>query len=244
MRSGFAVACTIACALCPVALPATALADEAAPVVAVLPPAPPRAPDVTATVSLTAATDYVWRGSSQTNQKPVLFLEVDLAAHGFYLDGRTENVDFSGIKQEYDNRAGYILPIGPVKLDLGFIRYGFVNAPSNIDTLEGGPSLSGDIGKLNLHATMYYTANYFGSHTGAEYYELGATYAIRPNLSASALIAHQQVDQVMHYNTWNLGFDYTPRKGIDLNVVYSDTDTSAFGNLGGARVIASLAFTF
>lgn len=220
---------------------ARARAEDAAP----LAPAPAAAASpVTAVVTITAATDYVWRGESQTNQKPVVFLELDLNAGRFYLDGRTENVDFSGVKQEYDSRGGYVLPIGAFKLDMGYVRYGFINAPVNFDTLESTVTLSRDIGKVNVHAGAYYTGNYFAAHRAGEYYELGANWTVSPKIAISGVLGHQDVDRTLHYTTWNLGVDYTLRKGIDLTVLYADTDTRAFGPLARSRVVGSLAFAF
>ncbi len=223
--------------------PACALAQDA-----VLPAAPaaqtPASSGVTAVLSLTGATDYVWRGESQTNEKPVVFLEVDLTAGRFYLDVRTENVDFSGVKQEYDSRGGYVVPLGKFKLDMGYVRYGFINAPVNFDTLEGTATLSRDIGKVNVHAGIYYTGNYFAAHRAGEYYELGASWTVNPKVAISGVLGHQDVDRTLHYNTWNVGVDYTWRKGIDLTVLYADTDTQAFGPLARSRIVASLAFAF
>lgn len=222
-----------AAVLCLPAQPARAQAAD---------PAPPGA--FSLVPSVVVATDYVWRGQSQTNGKPVVFGEIDLGFHGFYLDGRTENVDFSGAKQEYDNRAGYVLPLGRLKLDLGFIRYGYVKASSNFDTLEGAATLSGDWGKLNAHLAANYTRNYFGTHAAGEYYEAGTTWQVRPKFALNASFGRQIVDRTMHYDTWNLGVDYTLRKGIDLTVAYIDTDTAAFGNQGGARAMGSISFAF
>ncbi len=223
--------------------PVCAHADEALPAAPAASEAP-ATPGLTAVLTLTGATDYVWRGESQTNQKPVVFLELDLAAGRFYLDARTENVDFSGVKQEYDSRGGYILPLGKLKLDLGYVRYGFINAPVNFDTLEGTATLSRDIGKVNVHAGVYYTGNYFAAHRAGEYYELGATWTVNPKIAISGVFGHQDVDRTLHYNTWNLGVDYTWRKGIDLTVLYVDTDTTAFGPLARPRIVGSLAFSF
>ena len=156
----------------------------------------------------------------------------------------TENVDFAGSKQEYDNRAGYVLPVGRVKLDMGFIRYGYINADANYDTLEGAVTVSGDIGKLNAHVGVNYTRNYFGTHLAAEYYEAGATWQVRRKLALTATLAHQTVDRSMRYNTCNFGLDYTIRKGLDVVVTYSDADAREFGNLGGARVFGSVNVSF
>ncbi|MDE2436808.1 MAG: TorF family putative porin, partial [Sphingomonadales bacterium] len=86
--------------------------------------------------SLTGATMYEWRGVSQSDNHAAVFAAVNVGYRGFYAGAGTENVDFAGINQEYDLWGGYALPLGKAKLDLGVVRYGYVNAPSNIDTLE------------------------------------------------------------------------------------------------------------
>ena len=127
--------------------PACARAQDA-----VLPAAPaavtPASSGVTAVLSLTGATDYVWRGESQTNEKPVVFLEVDLTAGRFYLDARTENVDFSGVKQEYDSRGGYVVPLSKDRLE---------NAPSY--DLKDLTRHDGSLGDIRAESYSYYKVN-------------------------------------------------------------------------------------
>jgi uncharacterized protein (TIGR02001 family) len=97
--------------------------------------------DLTVGFGLTGATDYVWRGVSQSDQKPAVFATVSLGYKGFYAGAGTENVRFAGISQEYDLWGGYVADLGPVKLDVGVVRYGYVDAPVKIDTLEGKAAL-------------------------------------------------------------------------------------------------------
>jgi uncharacterized protein (TIGR02001 family) len=244
MTPQFARAAVLATALCAAAAPIAAHADDVPTTGAVTSTPVPVVPAITFDVALTASTDYVFRGVSQTNQNPAVFGEVDLASHGFYLSARTENVKFAGIKQEYDAWGGYILPLGPLQLDVGFLRYGYVNAAVDTDTVEGKAALSGQVGKLNLHAAGYFTGNYFGSHHGGEYYEVGGTYPLLPKLSVIGAFGHQNVDHDFNYNTWNLGLGYALRKGIVLNVRYVDSNDKAAGSLGGARAVGSFSLSF
>ncbi|MDE2404054.1 MAG: TorF family putative porin [Sphingomonadales bacterium] len=212
-------------------LPATAHAGAAKPAIDV-------------SVTLTGATDYVWRGFSQTNQNPAVFAVVNLSSHGFYLGAETENVKFANIRQEYDVWGGYVLPIGPAKLDVGFVRYGYVDAATKIDTLEGKVALSGNIGPVNAHVAGYYTGNYFGSGHHAFYTEVGGAIPVLPKVTASAAFGHQQVsNSTASYNTWNLGASYAALPGVSIGLRYHDTDTAQFGSLGKARVVASLSVT-
>lgn len=202
-------------------------------------------PAFTTSFSLTGSTDYVWRGFSQTNQNPAVFATVSVASNGFYLGAGTENVKFANIRQEYDIWGGYARKIGPVTVDLGFVRYGYVDAPSKIDTLEGKVQVSGDIGKVNLHVAGFFTGNYFGTHKSAQYYEVGASMPLGGKFSTSAAFGRQEVDLAgASYNTWNLGIGYALAKNVSLDVRYHDTDTNAFGDGGKSRVTGGFTVAF
>jgi uncharacterized protein (TIGR02001 family) len=208
-------------------------------------PAAAQAEDVQLSASLTGATDYVWRGVSQSNSDPAVFAAVNVNAGGFYAGAGTENVDFAGVKQEWDLWAGYAFDLGKnAKLDLGVVRYGYVDAPADIDTLEVKAGLSGTVGKLGLGVSAYHTWDYFGSGEHATYVEASASAPLTDKLSASAAFGHQQIDNLPDYNTWNAGLTYEVLKGAKVDVRYHDTDTNAFGKLGEARLVGSFTVGF
>ncbi len=212
---------------------------------ALLCPAAAQAEDVQLSASLTGATDYVWRGVSQSDSDPAVFAAVNLSAGGFYAGAGTENVDFAGVKQEWDLWAGYAFDLGKgTKLDLGVVRYGYVDAPADIDTLEVKAGLSGSVGKLGLGVTAYHTRDYFGSGEHATYVEARASAPLTDKLGISAAFGHQQIDNRPDYNTWNAGLSYTVLKGAKVDVRYHDTDTNAFGKLGDARLVGSFTVGF
>ncbi len=213
---------------------------------ALVAPAAAQAQDgpVQLSASLTGATDYVWRGVSQSNQDPAVFAAVNVSAGGFYAGAGTENVHFAGIDQEYDLWGGYVLPLGKAKLDIGVVRYGYVDAPAKIDTLEVKAALSGSVGKLGLGVSAYHTGNYFGSSQPATYLEGSAALPLTDKLSLSAAFGHQQIDNLPDYNTWNAGLSYTVLKGAKVDLRYHDTDTNAFGKLGDARLVGSFTIGF
>ncbi|MCW1382357.1 TorF family putative porin [Novosphingobium sp. KCTC 2891] len=193
---------------------------------------------------LTGATEYVWRGVSQSDEKPAVFATVSVGYRNFYAGAGTENVHFAGISQEYDLWGGYVFDLGAVKLDLGAVRYGYVDAPAKIDTLEGKAAISGSVGKLGLKAAGYYTGNYFGTRQHAFYGEVGASYPLTGKLTASGAVGRQQIDALPDYTTWNAGLSYAVMKGAKLDVRYHDTDASHIGRLAKARVVGSFSLAF
>lgn len=200
--------------------------------------------DLKLSVGLSASTDYVWRGVSQSDEKPAVFATLNASYKGFYAGAGTENIDFAGISQEYDLWAGYVLDLGPAKLELGVVRYGYVDAPGNIDTLEGKAALSGKVGKLALSGAVYHTENYFGSHLAATYGELAASYPVTGKLSLSGAVGRQEIDRAADYTTWNLGASYALFGSAKVDLRYHDTDTRAFGSLGKGRVVGSFSLSF
>lgn len=195
---------------------------------------------------LQAASDYVWRGLSQTDGHPAVFATVTVKTGNFYAGASAENVRFSGIHAEYDAWAGYVANLGPAKLDLGVIRYAYVDAPANIDTLEGKAALSGNVGKLGLTTSAFYTRNYFGTHRPAFYTEAAATLPVpgAPGLTASATYGRQQIDALPDYTTWNAGLDYAATKALSLGVRFSDSTNRAAGSAGDGRVVGSATISF
>ena len=220
--------CTAA-SLAAFALPTAAFADDQI--------------DVSAT--LTGSTNYEWRGVSQSDNHAAVFAAVNLGYKGFYLGAGTENVDFAGINQEYDFWGGYALPVGKAKIDVGFVRYGYVDAPVKIDTTEIKGAVTVPVSKVSLTGSVYHTWNYFGSHKDATYYEASASMPLNDKLSLSGAFGHQTVNNAFHYNTWNLGASYTVFKGASIDLRYHDTDDAGalFGRLGKARLVGSFSLT-
>lgn len=200
--------------------------------------------DFKITFGATGATDYVWRGVSQSDEKPAVFATVSVGYKGFYAGVGTENVRFAGINQEYDLWGGYVADLGPMKVDAGFVRYGYVDAPVKIDTLEGKLAVTGNVGKLGLKVAGYYTGNYFGSHHNALYSEVGASYPLTDKLTASATLGRQHIDVLPDYTTWNAGLSYAVMKGATVAVRYHDTDATHIGKKAKARVVGSFTIAF
>ena len=80
------------------------------------------------------ASDYVFRGVSQTEENPQLSDGWDYCNGIFYAGGWASNVDFGdGTDAEIDLYAGVKPTWGDVTFDFGAIYYGYVNAPGGAD---------------------------------------------------------------------------------------------------------------
>ncbi len=197
--------------------------------------------------SLTGATNYEWRGVSQSANDPAVFVAINVGYKGFYAGAGTENVDFAGVKQEYDFWGGYALPLGKnVKLDVGFVRYGYVDSAADIDTLEVKGALSGNVGKLGLTGAVYHTGNYFGSGNKATYYEAQASLPVAEKVTLSGAYGHQKVNSAFNYNNWRIGASYALAKNVTVSANWHDTDDNGvlFGRNGKSQLVGSFSVAF
>ena len=197
--------------------------------------------------SLTGASNYIFRGVSQTEDNAAVFGGAKVSYDHFYLAAGAENVDFhNGIDVEYDLSGGWTPSLGQFKLNLGVIRYGYIGAPSgvSIDTIELHGGMSRSFGPIKLGGAINYAFNYFGTNRPAIYYEGKAAYQITPRLSASGAVGRQQIDAGGSYTTWNLGAAYALDKHIGVGLRYTDTDAHADGRLYHSHFVASITVGF
>ncbi|HEX7760014.1 MAG TPA: TorF family putative porin [Caulobacteraceae bacterium] len=196
-------------------------------------------------VTAGAATDYIWRGISQTGNKPFVFGTAGISAGNVYAGVGAENVNFgNSINMEYDLYGGWKPKLGAATLDLGFVRYGYANQPPGtpIDTFEWKAGASVPVGKAAVGGMVMYTANYFGSHSHATYVQLNANAPVA-GWTVSGAVARQQVSAGGDYSTWNLGASH-PIGPLTFDLRYHDTDVHGRGKVYHAHLVATLKATF
>ena len=102
--------------------------------------------------NVTFATDYVWRGMTQSDG-PAIQGGFDYAAEsGFYAGIWGSNVNFNydpGAGSELDYYFGYAFEMGGVGVDVGYLAYDYPKNGSGLDFEETYVGLSmGDLGLL------------------------------------------------------------------------------------------------
>jgi uncharacterized protein (TIGR02001 family) len=196
-----------------------------------------------------ANSDYVFRGISQTNEDPSVFVGADatIASIG-YAGVWVSNVDFNnGTDLEFDIYGGVRPVVGAVTLDFGAIYYGYTDQPdgSHEDYWEFKAAASVPAGPATVGAAVFYSPEFFGKTGDATYYEVNAALPI-PNskFSVSGALGRQQVKGSADYTTWNagIGFALTDHIGFDLR--YWDTDEHSFGKIYDSRVVIGVKATF
>jgi uncharacterized protein (TIGR02001 family) len=146
---------------------------------------------LTATPGL--STDYLFRGISQTRNRPAAQLTLE-AAHdsGFYAGAFASNVAFAGTnaRQELDLLAGYRFEALGIGWDVGAIYYTYPGydrpaGAQEIDYAEAVLKASRVVGDVTLMGAAYATPNYFGRSGTGVYLEGGVDWALPLGLTAS-----------------------------------------------------------
>lgn len=194
------------------------------------------------------ATDYIFRGLSQTNNQPQVFAGADVTiAKIGYAGTWWSNIDFGdSADTEYDLYFGVKPTLGPVTFDFGAIRYGYIKDHNDWTYWEVKAAGSVPVGPATVGAAFYYSPNTTGpGNINAYYYELNAAMPIKDTkFSVSGAVGRQELQGPGDYTTWNLGVGYAVNDTVGLDFRYWDTDTSAYGKLGKARFVAGLKATF
>jgi uncharacterized protein (TIGR02001 family) len=194
-----------------------------------------------------AASDYVFRGVSQTDEDPQVFGGVDVTMGQFYVGAWASNVDFyDSTDAEIDVYAGFKPTLGAVSLDLAAIYYGYIDQPSgaDYDYFEFKAAGSVPVGKGSLGAAVYYSPDFFGAVDDAWYYEVNGSIGITDKLSASAALGRQELEGPGDYTTWNVGLGYALNSHLGIDVRYHDSSAHEFGKLYDSRGVVSLKATF
>lgn len=195
------------------------------------------------------ASDYVFRGVSQTSEDPALQAGVDVTtAAGFYAGAWASNVDFGDdTSLEIDVYGGYRTEAVGFALDFGVVNYTYVDAPSIPDAgysyLEFKAAASRAIGPVTAGAAVYYSPDFFGLDEQATYIEGNLAYAPADKWTVSGALGKQFLDVSDDYTTWNVGVGYALTDNLALDVRYHDTDVDNLDIYDG-RVVGAIKVLF
>lgn len=196
-----------------------------------------------------AATDYVFRGFTQTMEDPEIFGGVDLTQDIFYAGAWASNVDFGDeTDAELDLYAGVTPTLGPVTTNLGVIYYTYINAPDDTDYnyVELKAAGSVPVGPATVGAAVYYSPEFFGKTGEAWYTELNGSWSPVEKITLGGAYGHQDVELAGDYNTWNLGATFALTDHVSIDARYHDTDLddAVCEDICDARGVLTLKATF
>jgi uncharacterized protein (TIGR02001 family) len=197
--------------------------------------------------NIALATDYTFRGISQTSQNPAVQGGFDVAFgdSGVYAGTWASNVAFGG-SLELDVYGGWKTTLGGVGLDLGVIGYFYPGASDDaneFDYFEPYVKASFALAPgFTLGGAAYYSPEFFGETGNAVYVEASGAYALSDVLSLSGAIGYQSIDDVNgptalavedDYTTWNFGGAWSTM-GVGLDLRYVGTSIGSGDPIVGA----------
>lgn len=187
------------------------------------------------TFNTTIATDYSFRGISQTGNGPAIQGGIDWAHDsGFYIGTWASNLNFAG-GMELDLYGGYGFSAGGFDFDLGavYLFYpndGTDNNPGTIkhtDYLELVASVGYDFDVASTNLGVVYSPDYFGESGDYFYPNFSVSVPLMPYFSLDGNIGYNFIDDNVAWGTDDY-LDY----GIAGNLTLNDTVTLSVGWYG------------
>jgi len=202
------------------------------------------APEYTLTGNMGLTTDYVFRGVSQTQNKPAVSGGVDFGISGFYLGMWGSNVAWvndSGLKDnsslELDFYGGYKGTFAEdFGYDLGVLTYYYpgddVAGATSPDSTEiyAGISWKTLSLKYNYAVSDYlfaWTTTDGGKTNGSYYIDLSGTYDLGDGWGILGHVGYQDIknNSDASYTDWKLGVSKDVGFGV-FTLAYTDTDAN------------------
>jgi uncharacterized protein (TIGR02001 family) len=225
---------------------------------------------LTLSPTATVASDYLFRGISQTRSRMAYQGAAELVhSSGFYVGTFISNVRFAytDARQEVDAYGGYRFSAFDFNFDIGGIGYlypGYTRAPGTypLDYFEAYLKATREIGPVTLSAALNGSPNYFGTSGTGIYIEGGADWKTGIwDVTLGGRVGYQWIDNNRRFGTpdyawWSISLsrDFVlPVLGntITASVGYYDTSISRsdciYGtsqNICGARALGQLTFKF
>ena len=227
---------------------------------------------LTATLTGTYASDYLFRGISQTRSRMAYQASGEIEhSSGIYVGGFISNVRFAGVdaRQELNAIAGYRFTAFDTKFDFGVIGYlypGYTparGAVSALDYFEAYAKVSREIGPVTLLGTFAGSPSFFGNSGTGIYLEGGADWKTGVwDLTLGGRVGYQWIENnrlvgVPDYAWWSVSltreFPIERVGTIVASLGYYQTSISqgrcaplATGgqDICGARALGSIAFRF
>ncbi|MDX5407404.1 MAG: TorF family putative porin [Chromatiaceae bacterium] len=201
------------------------------------------ASELTLSGDVTFASDYAFRGISQTEEAPALQGGLSLSsASGFYASVWGSNVDFLAEGTlELDVMLGWSGAINDDwSTDVGIMRYGYPNAEIDGSNFY---ELYGSLSYKDLTFGLAYSDDYYANSGNFIYVYANYTYALSDNLSLDLHVGQNEYDDSSaSYLDWSIGLS-TEVLGAGLSLTYVDTDIDG-SYLADSRVILAVSKSF
>ena len=166
--------------------------------------------------SVGLASDYIFRGLTQTQNDPSL--QAELVAgweSGFYAGAWAGSVDFGDFDDaslELDLFAGWVGEAGPVNLDvMGMLITYPGGGGDDQEFFEGSVTASYVVSDLTLEASAYASPDFYGSIGPSLYVSAAASYAVTDAISVDVTAGNSTFydQEGLDYSDFSAGVSYS-----------------------------------
>ncbi|WP_100656542.1 TorF family putative porin [Alteromonas flava] len=190
------------------------------------------------------ASDYVFRGISQTDSNPALQASVDFESEsGWYGGIWGSNVDFNDdANTEIDYYLGYAHEFEHVLLDIGFNYYSYQGYSSSDDSDYGELLVNAEISNFSL--LFGYTNDYINSDESVSYLSAAYLIPLANEFSLTLQVGYSRGEEALGENY--VDYSATVEKswhGIDASLALHSTDIDD-SDIADTRLVLLLAKTF
>ncbi|WP_338663408.1 TorF family putative porin [Pararoseomonas sp. SCSIO 73927] len=215
---------------------------------------------LTVGVTPTVSSDYLFRGVSQTRNRPAVQGTIDIQhTTGLYVGAFASNVTFLGTnaRQEIDALAGWRTTFAGVSLDIGGIAYtypGYDNAPGAYDLqyFELAAKASYEIPNLPVPVKVLgafnWSPNYQLESGDSFYVEGGVEIGLPYNFTLAGRAGYQWIQNNTRWGSpdfanWNVTLSYKFSDFV-LTAGYYDTNLSRSECFGSQKICEARAMVF
>lgn len=208
------------------------------------------AAEVGGTAALTS--DYVWRGTTQSNEDPALQAGFRAATDaGAYVQAWGSSVEFAPgtrASTEVDLVLGWAGALNDaLALDINLTRYWYPSAAADLDWTEAIATLTW---RDRLWFQLAHSNHALAGGEPGSYVQVGARWPLTDAVRIEAAAGHFLLDETSGYDDYThvqLGMAWALSAPLELRLTVHDTGASAersFGPWAGSRVEAALQAAF
>ena len=203
------------------------------------------------TTTLTATSDYRFRGISLSDNDSALQASVEVAhKSGFYAGAWGSTIKGGAADVELDLYGGWRGSAGSVDLDVGAVAYVYPSA-ADLDYVEILASAAYSIGPAELKVGMAYAPDQSNLGSNDSFYAYGEVSAGIPNtpVTLTAHVGHEKgslAGPTGKKIDWSLGAEVVVDK-FTLGLTYTDTEVNRLvdpGRIARPGVMVSLTLEF
>ena len=216
----------------------------------------PATPAYTLAYNVGLYSQYIFRGLTQTANKPAIQGGVDFThSSGFYLGSWASNVSwledaavgssptlgYKNSSLELDLYGGYRGAIKDVSYDVGLLQYVYPGTPNSAQAKAETTEVYGSLAYKWVTAKLSVAVSdrVFGNRdaAGTYYADLTANYPVTDTITLTAHVGRQEYsgspsgvsNDLYSYTDWKLGASKAFENGVTVGAYYTDTNAKVDG---------------